>query len=91
MLTAIQASPQNKVATLSAESLELMGSARAELQCMRNQVCQRQASFATTCHLLVTVRGLECRRLLCMVSLSKVLTVTCVAKTVVEWLLCIYA
>ena len=55
MLTAVQASPQNKVATLSFESLELMGSARAELQCMHKQVCQRQASFATISHLLVTV------------------------------------
>lgn len=55
MLTAVQASPQNKVATLSSESLELMASARAELQCMSKQVCQHQASFISTYHLLVTV------------------------------------
>ena len=47
MLTAVQASPHNKVATLSGESLELMASARTELQCMHKQVCQHQASFAT--------------------------------------------
>ncbi|KAL3141811.1 hypothetical protein ABBQ32_004485 [Trebouxia sp. C0010 RCD-2024] len=34
MLTAVQASPQSKVATLSPESLELMTSAQAELQSM---------------------------------------------------------
>lgn len=34
MLTAVQASPQNKVATLSSESLELMASAKAEMQDM---------------------------------------------------------
>lgn len=34
MLTAVQASPQNKVATLSSESLELMASAKAEMQSM---------------------------------------------------------
>lgn len=76
MLTAVQASPQNKVATLSGDSLELMASARAELQCMRKQVCQHHNSFATTCHLLVTVCGLKRRRLLCFLSLSKILAVT---------------
>ena len=91
MLTAVQASPQNKVATLSAESLDLMASARAELQCMRKQVCQHQASFATTCHLLVTICGIECRRLLCVLSLNKVLAVTCIVKTVIPWLLCVHA
>ena len=41
MLTAVQASPQNKVATLSSESLELMAGAQAELQSMMvsSQVC----------------------------------------------------
>lgn len=41
MLTAVQASPQNKVATLSSESLQLMASAKAELQGLMNssQVC----------------------------------------------------
>ena len=40
MLTAVQASPQNKVATLSSESLELMANAKAELQAMsEHQVC----------------------------------------------------
>ena len=37
MLTAVQASPQNKVATLSSESLELMASAREQLQAMSQQ------------------------------------------------------
>jgi len=91
MLTAVQASPQNKVATLSAESLELMASARAELQCMRKQVCQHQASFATTCHLFASVRGLECRCLLCMLSFNKVFAVTCVVKSVITSLLCMHA
>jgi len=91
MLTAVQASPQNKVATLSSESLELMANARAELQCMSKQVCQHQASFISTYHLLVTVCGLEHRRLLCMLSLSKVLTVICVVRTVITWLLCMHA
>ncbi len=37
MLTAVQASPQSKVATLSSESLELMASTRQELQAMDKQ------------------------------------------------------
>lgn len=41
MLTAVQASPQNKVATLSSESLQLMANARAEMKGLINssQVC----------------------------------------------------
>lgn len=41
MLTAVQASPQNKVATLSSDSLQLMASAKAEMQGLMDssQVC----------------------------------------------------
>ena len=49
MLTAVQASPQNKVATLSSESLELMASAKAEMQSMiSSQVYSSAEQLQTT-------------------------------------------
>ena len=49
MLTAVQASPQNKVATLSSESLELMASAKAEMQSMvSSQVYSSAEQFDPT-------------------------------------------
>lgn len=48
MLTAVQASPRNKVATLSSESLELMASAKAEMQDMiSSKVNSGDASLET--------------------------------------------
>lgn len=45
MLTAVQASPRNKVATLSSDSLELMASARNELHSMGVSQVSKTWSF----------------------------------------------